>query len=186
MATDSSVIGGIAGRYASALYDLADEAQVLDAVADDVRGLLQALADSPELTKLVRSPLIERDVQGRAMAAVLEKAGVQDLLRRFTGVVTNNGRLFVLPEMAKGYLAELSRRRGEVTAEVTAASEIDDEQKQAIIAALKPYAGDKVTLDVNVDPSLIGGLVVRVGSRMIDSSIRSKLQRLQLAMKGAG
>lgn len=186
MATESSVIGGIAGRYAAALYDLADEAKVLDAVADDVRGILQALEDSPDFSKLVLSPLMDRQVQARAMSAVLEKAGTHDLLRRFVGVVASNGRLFALPEMARGYLAELARRRGEVTAKVTAPNDIDDEQKQAIIAALKPYAGDKVSLDVDVDPSLIGGLVVRVDSRMIDSSIRSKLQRLQLVMKGAG
>ena len=185
MATDSSVIG-IAERYASALYDLADEARVLDAVADDARGLLAILGESADLRKLVRSPLIARDAQRAAVSAVLERAGAHDLTRKFVGVVADNGRLFALPEMAKTYLTELARRRGEVTADVTTAHDIDETQKQAIIAALKPYAGDKVTLDLKTDPGLIGGMVVRVGSRMIDSSIRSKLQRLQLAMKGAG
>lgn len=185
MATESSV-SGIAERYASALYDLADNAKVLDAVADDVRGLLKILGESPELTKLVRSPLISSEAQGRAVNAVLERAGAHGLTRRFVGVVAENRRLFALPEMARAYLTELARRRGEVTADVTTAHDIDDTQKQAIVAALRPYAGEKVTLDLKVDPGLIGGMVVRVGSRMIDSSIRSKLQRLQLAMKGAG
>ena len=185
MATETSVIGGIADRYATALYELADEARALDAVAEDLRGLGALIDESAELQKLVRSPLIEREVKASAMAAILERAGAGDAVRRFVGVVAANGRLFALPEMIKRYLAELSRRRGEVTAEVTTARALNDAQRAELDRALAQAVGSKIAVDVKVDPALLGGMVVRVGSRMIDASIRSKLERMQLAMKGA-
>ena len=185
MATETGVIGGIANRYATALYDLADEARVLDAVADDLRALQTLVDESEDLSRLVRSPLVRRDAQAAGMAAVLAQADVHDLTRRFVGVVAGNGRLFVLPAIIKAYLAELARRRGEISAEVTSARELDYSQQAIVADALRAVAGGKVAIDARVDPELIGGLVVRVGSRMVDSSIRSKLQRLQLAMKGA-
>jgi F-type H+-transporting ATPase subunit delta len=169
-----------------ALLDLADEKKQLDAVADDLRGLKGLLQESGGLRKLIRSPLFSRRDQARAMTAVLEKAGVSDLTRRFLLVVIDNRRLFALPEMIEAYLGELARRRGEVTAYVTSAVALGDDQQRTLTEALRGKLGGKVNVETSVDPDLIGGLIVKVGSRMIDSSLRSKLQRLKLAMKGVG
>ena len=178
--------GGLAGRYALALLELADQNKELDPVAEDLRGLAAAIEESEDLQRLIRSPLFNRDQQSKAISAVLEKAGVGSLTRRFVLVVARNRRLFALPQIIRAYLSELARRRGEVTAEVVAARALNDEQQSALTEALRQAVGAKVQVDLKVDESLIGGLVVRVGSRMIDSSLRSKLQRLQLAMKGVG
>ncbi len=186
VASDFSGVSGIAARYATALYDLADEAKALDAVADDLRGIAAMIRESEDLRRLIRSPLFRRQEQVRAIAALMEKAGVSDLTRRFVGVVAENRRLFALPAIVDAYLRTLAARRGEVAVEVTSAQPLTEEQVQALVAALKRRVGDKIGVELKVDPSLIGGLVVRVGSRMIDSSLRTKLQRLQLAMKGAG
>jgi F-type H+-transporting ATPase subunit delta len=174
----------LAGRYASALFELAEDAKQLDAAANELRDLKQVIADSEDLTRLIRSPVYGRDEQGKAMAAILDKAGVSDLTRRFVLVVTRNRRLFALPQMIDAYLAELARRRGEVTARVAAARELSKTQQTALTAALKKVVGAKVQVELEVDPGLLGGLVVRVGSRMIDSSLRTKLEKLQFAMKG--
>ena len=177
---------GLAGRYAAALYDLADEHKVLDAVADDLRGLLVLLGESADLQRLVRSPVISRDEQMKAMTAMMEKAGANPLTTKFVGAVADNRRLFALADMIKAFLAELAGRRGEVTAEVTSAVALADAEVQQVTEQLRAAVGQKVAVNVSVDPSLIGGLIVKVGSRMVDSSLRTKLQRLQLAMKGAG
>jgi len=177
---------GLAGRYASALYELADGEKALDAVADDLRSLRQALIESPELLRLVRSPVLSRDEQTRGITAVLEKMGAQALTQKFIGTVAGNRRLFALDAMITAFLAELAARRGEVTADVTSAVELSKEQLADVTDAIKKAVGQKVAVNLSVDPALIGGLIVRVGSRMIDNSIRSKLQRLQLAMKGVG
>jgi F-type H+-transporting ATPase subunit delta len=120
------------------------------------------------------------------MSAILDKAGVGELTRRFVLVVARNRRLFALAQMIDAYLAELARRRGEVTAQVVAARELSDTQRNALVEALRGMVGGKVKVDLKVDAGLIGGLIVKVGSRMVDTSLRSKLQRLELAMKGAG
>ncbi len=185
MASESTVIGGIAGRYAVAIYDLAEEAEALDAVAQELTQLHQLISGSADLGKLVRSPVIDQAAKASAMAAVLEKAGGTDLVRRFVGVVAGNGRLFALTAIIDAFLAELARRRGEVTAQVVAAQPLSADQERSVLDILRKTSGGKVAMNVEVDPSLIGGLVVRVGSLMIDSSLKSKLQRLQLAMKGA-
>ena len=185
MASDSSDTSGIAERYATALYDMADEAKQLDAVADDLRGLKSLLEDSDDLRRLVRSPLIDRQVQTAAMTAVLEKAGVGDLTRRFVGVVGQNRRLFAMGAMIDAFLAVLARRRGEETAYVSSAAALSDAQLERLAETLRKAVGSKVRIETAVDPTLIGGLVVRVESRMVDSSVRTKLQRMQLAMKGA-
>lgn len=185
MASNSSDTSGIAERYATALYDMADEAKQLDAVADDLRGLKSLLEDSNDLRRLVRSPLIDRQVQTAAMMAVLEKAGVGDLTRRFVGVVGQNRRLFAMSAMIDAFLAVLARRRGEETAYVSSAAALSDAQLDRLAETLRKAVGSKVRVETAVDPALIGGLVVRVGSRMVDSSVRTKLQRMQLAMKGA-
>jgi F-type H+-transporting ATPase subunit delta len=177
---------GLAARYAAALFELADSRRELDAVASDLITLRAMLRDSADLQRLTRSPVLTRDAQARAMAALLQAAGSGDLVRRFVGLVAENRRLFALPAMIDAYLAELARRRGEITAEVTAARPLDDRQRQAVAEAVQRAVGGRVSLDVKVDPALIGGLVVKVASRMVDSSLRSKLQRLQLVMKGVG
>ena len=186
MASTETGMSGLASRYAKALFELADEAKALDAVADDLRSLKALIAGSDDLRRLLRSPVLSRDEQGRAIAAILEKIGASALTQRFAGVVATNRRLFVLPGMIDAYLAELASRRGEMTAEVTAATPLSDAQTKALVDQLKKAVGAKVSVDVSVDPSLLGGLVVKVGSRMIDFSLRTKLSKLQLAMKGVG
>lgn len=186
MAAFSTRVSGLAGRYAGALLELAEEKKQLDAVAADLRGLQGLIRESEDLRRLLRSPLLGRDRQAQALEAILQKAGVSDTTRRFALVVAHNGRLFALAEMIEAYLEELARRRGEVTAQVTAAQELSDTQHRNLEQALRKTVGGKVNIDLRVDPALIGGLVVRVGSRMIDNSLSSKLHRLEHAMKGAG
>ncbi len=179
-------MGGLAGRYATALFELADEAKKLDRVADDLSSLKEMIEQSEDLQSLVRSPLYGRDQLRAAMDGILARTDVDDLTRRFVLVVTENRRLFTLPQIINAYLAELARRRGEVTAKVTAARELTSDQQTALADALHKVAGGRVKIDLKVDPELLGGLVVQLGSRMIDTSLKSKLERLQLAMKGVG
>jgi F-type H+-transporting ATPase subunit delta len=180
-----SATTGVAGRYASALFELADNAKALDQVAQDLDTFKKLLAESTELTRLIASPVIGRALQGKALLAVLDAAGIQGLTRKFIGLVTSNGRARDLPAMASAYLAELARRRGETSAVVTSAVPLTPQQLQQLTDALRSVLGGaKISLDAHVNPDILGGLVVKVGSRLFDSSIRSKLQRLQLAMKG--
>ena len=185
-AGEDTGLSGLGGRYALALLDLADEKKQLDQVADDLRRLKALLDESADLRRLVRSPLFSREQQAAAISAVVERVGVTELTRRFVLVVAQNRRLFALSSMINGYLAELARRRGEIKAEVTSARALSAAQLQALEETLREILGGKAEVGVTVDPSLIGGLIVKVGSRMIDNSLRSKLQRLQLAMKGVG
>lgn len=184
MATQTT--GLIAERYASALYELADSAKALDQVAADLRSLKAMMAASSDLVRLIRSPVLGRADQSKAVTALAEKAGFHDLTRRFLGTVAANRRLFTLTSVIEGFLAELARRRGEATADVTSAVSLTPAQTAALEEALRSVVGSKVTVDLKVDRSLIGGLVVRVGSRMIDTSLATKLRRLRLAMKGVG
>ncbi len=177
---------GLAGRYALALLELAEEKKSLDAVADDLRGIKGLLDESEDLQRLIHSPRFGSDDQTKAMDAILDKAGVDDLTKRFVKVVVANRRLFALSDIISAYLSELARRRGEITAEVTAARELTDAQKDKLVESLKKAAGAKVQVDVKVDPALLGGLIVKVGSRMIDGSLKTKLAKLQVAMKGVG
>ncbi len=186
MASDDTSLSGLAGRYALALLSLADENKQLDQVSGDLRNIRAAIAGSDDLQRLLRSPLYSREQMAGVMSAILDKIGVSDLTRRFVLVVAQNHRLFALVSIIDTFLAELARRRGEVTAYVTSARELSDQQKQSLTDALKSTVGSNVQVDVKVDQGLIGGLIVKVGSRMIDSSLRTKLQRLQLAMKGVG
>ncbi len=186
MATDTSGLSGLAGRYAAALYDIAETAGTLDAVAEDLRGLNRLVDESDDLRRLIRSPVVDRTDQAKAMAAVLERAGVNELTKRFVGVVADNRRLFVLPQIIEAYLRRLAERRGEVTAHVISAKPLSQAQVDKVTEQLRTKLGAKVVVDLKVDPTLIGGLVVRVGSKLIDDSLRTKLARLQLAMKGVG
>jgi F-type H+-transporting ATPase subunit delta len=184
VATETTGLTAVAARYASALYELAEPKGQLDRCAEDLRAVKTMLDGSVELRRLCTSPLFGRDRQAKAIAAVLAKAQVSDLVQRFAGVVARNNRLAVLGSVADAFLRLLAERRGEVPVEIRSAAALDAQQMQSLTASLKPIAGDKLALDVKVDPSLLGGLIVKVGSRMFDSSLRTKLARLQLAMKG--
>ena len=177
---------GLAGRYASALFDLADAEKALDAVAEDLSVLGQMIDESEDLRRLLRSPVISRNEQKNAMLAIAEKAGMNTLTRSFTGVIADNRRLFALQDMIGAYQAILAARRGEATAEVVSAKPLTDSQMSALTDTLKKAVGSKVSVDATVDPGLLGGLIVKVGSRMVDSSLNTKLQQLRLAMKGVG
>lgn len=184
MASEATGVSGLAERYAKALFDLADEERTLDAVAADLKSLAGMLAESADLRRMVRSPVLDRDSQGKAIAALADAAQLSHLTRNFLGLVARNRRLFALPEMIEAFLATLAVRRGEITAQVVSATPLTPAQSEALAEALRRSAGAKLTIDSRIDPSLLGGLVVRLGSRMIDASLKSKLNRLQLAMKG--
>ena len=183
MASEGTGVSGLADRYAAALFELADERRALDQVAADLRSLRQLLAESPDLRRLVRSPILSRIEQGKAIVAVAERAGFDGLTRNFLGLVAHNRRLFAVPAMIEAFLRRLAARRGEVTAEVTSAQELTPAQLSAVNEQLRKAVGSKIAVEVKVDKNLLGGLIVKVGSRMVDASLRSKLHRLQLAMK---
>ncbi|HWV80589.1 MAG TPA: F0F1 ATP synthase subunit delta [Hyphomicrobiaceae bacterium] len=183
MATDDTITGGVAGRYASALFDLAEEANQVRQVEKDLISLQSLLNESADLKRMVRSPVFSSDEQGRAIAAVAEKAGLAPLVVNFLKVLARNRRLFALNEMIRTFLALAARQRGEVNAEVATAHPLTDEQLATLKETLRASAGKDVQLITKVDPTLLGGLIVKMGSRMIDSSIRTKLTSLKTAMK---
>jgi F-type H+-transporting ATPase subunit delta len=184
VAAEAKGVSGLADRYAAALFDLADERKDLDRVAGDLRSLRAMLRDSADLRRLIRSPVVAREEQAKAVAALTQRAGLSPLVGNFLGLLARNRRLFALPGMVESFLARLAERRGEVTAHVVAAQDLTPAQHEAIGEQLRKAVGRKVAVDIEIDPSLLGGLVVKVGSRMVDASLRSKLHRLQLAMKG--
>jgi F-type H+-transporting ATPase subunit delta len=186
LASEATGVSGLAERYAAALFELADERRDLDAVAGDLRALRAMLHDSADLLRLVRSPVLSRADQGRAIALVAETAELSQLTRDFLAVVARNRRLFAVPAMIEAYLAKLAARRGEITAEVTAAQPLTDAQNNALTEQLRRVVGGRVAVDLRIDPSLIGGMVVKIGSRMVDGSLRSKLQRMRLALRAGG
>ncbi len=186
MATDNTGATGLAGRYATALFELADTEGALDEVADDLKSLDRMILGSADLTRMIRSPVISRDEQGAAMNALLTAAGAGGLTRKFAGVLAGNRRLFALPEIIDQYLAILAGRRGEMTAEVTSAAKLSGKQLATLEATLKRSVGGEVSINEKVDPDVLGGLVVKLGSRMVDSSLNTKLQQLRLAMRGVG
>ena len=183
MASETTGVSGLAERYAAALFDLADERRMLDEVAANLRELRAMLQASGDFLRLIRSPVLSRDQQAKAIGMLAERAGLSPLVRDFLAVVARNRRLFAVPAMIAAFLAKLAARRGEVTAEVFAAQPLSEAQLAALNEQLRRSIGSRVSVDVRVDPGLIGGLVVKLGSRMVDGSIKSKLQRLQLAMK---
>ncbi len=186
MAAETSIVSGIAGRYATALFELAVDAKAVDSVAADLAGLAALLDESADLRRLVLSPMFKRADQAKAMAAVLGQAGAGDLVTRFVAVVAENRRLFALPQVIGAFNRLLARHRGEMVAEIATAAPLTDSQTEALKQALRQVAGTEVTLEAKIDPSLIGGLVVQLGSRMVDSSVRTKLQNLRLVMRGIG
>ena len=178
-------VSGLPGRYAHALFELADEENALDRVRDDLTSLQTMIREAPDLARVLTSPVIGRDEQAAAVDAVMERAGIGDLTRRFVNVVAHNRRLFALPGMIDVYRALLAERRGEMTAEVTSARPLSESQRTALETALMRSVGANVSIDARVDPGVLGGLIVKVGSRMVDSSLRTKLEKLQISMKGA-
>ena len=175
---------GLEGRYASALFELAGTEILLNQVAEDLAAFDSLIQENDDLNRLIRSPVISRGEQGAALAAILEKAGVNELTQRFIGLVARNRRLFALRDIIRVFQSLLAAHRGETTVEVTSARALSDEQMKALGASLKDVVGSNVTVDATVDPDLLGGLVVKVGSRMIDTSLKTKLQQLRLAMSG--
>ena len=175
---------GVAERYASALFDLAKEqGQQAQVETDLVR--FKALVDgSDDLARMVRSPAFSASEQGKAIAAITAKANIGGLAGNFLKLLARNRRLFAAADMIKNYRLIAARSRGEVAADVTSAHPLNDAQMQALKAQLKAGLGKDVNIDAKVDPSLLGGLVVKVGSRMIDSSLRTKLNNLKVVMKG--
>jgi len=186
VAGEDPLISGMAGRYAGALFELALENKTVDAVRSDLDRFDAMLNESPDLMRLVRSPVFGADEQLKALSAILDKAGIGGIAANFLRVVTTNRRLFAVRDMIRAFRALVARHRGEVTAQITVAEPLNDNNLGALKDALKNVTGGKdIDLDVKVDPAIIGGLIVKVGSRMIDSSLRTKLNAIKFAMKEA-
>lgn len=176
--------GKLADRYAKALFELASEKGLLDAVAADLRTLAAMVKDSEELAVMMASPLVDRASQMKAVDQLARRAGLTDLTRRFLGTLAENRRLAAFSEVASSYKAMLAAARGEHTAHVISATSLRPAQQESLKAKLAGQLGGTIHLDCKVDPSLLGGLVVKIGSRMIDSSLRGKLERIGFMMKG--
>lgn len=185
VASKASKVTGFAGRYANALYDLAREAGALEAVENDLNELSRAVAASTDLQRMLKSPVFSRDDQWKAMDAILARMRVSDLTRRFVGVVAAHRRLFALERIIIAFAKLTARARGETTATVEAAQDLSRAQADALKAALKSALGRRITLIEKREPALLGGLIVRVGSLMVDSSLRTQLTQLEIAMREA-
>ena len=183
MASEATGVSALAERYAAALFDLADERRALDEVAGDLRQLRAMLEASGDFRRFIRSPVVSRDGQAKAMAVLAARTQLSPLVCDFLAVVARNRRLFAVPAIIEAFLRKLAARRGEVNAQVIAAQPLSDGQLAALNEQLRLSIGSRVLVDVRVDPELIGGMIVKVGSRMVDGSVKSKLQRLQLTMK---
>jgi F-type H+-transporting ATPase subunit delta len=186
VADTSHGTSGVAERYASSLFELALEAGVVEAVGADLDAFQSLLDESDDLKRLVESPVFSSEDQGKAIAAICEKAGLNTLAANFLKVVAKNRRLFAVPGMVRAYREIAAAHRGEITAEVTSAHALDEAQETELKAALKSVTGKDVAVSVTVDPSILGGLIVKVGSRQIDTSLRTKLSTLKLALKEVG
>ena len=186
MAGEVDTSSGVAGRYATALFELALEQKALEQVAADLNRFGEALDAFDDLARMVKSPAFSAEEQGRALAAVLEELKIEGLTRNFLLLVAKNRRLFATPDMLRAFRAMLARHRGETSATVTAASKLTESQVTALKQALQAALGEEIMLEERVDPTLLGGLVVKVGSRMIDTSLRTKLNSLKVAMKEVG
>ena len=183
MSEPASISTGIASRYAQAVFDLARDEDMLPALEADIVSLEAALQDSGDLRALISSPIYSRDEQGNAILAIAQAMGLTPVMRNVLGLMAQKRRLFVLPNLLQTLRTRLADARGEVGAEVTSAQPLTPEQAQRLADTLSAQAGKAVRLQTRVDPSLIGGLVVRLGSRMIDTSIRAQLGQLQNMMK---
>jgi F-type H+-transporting ATPase subunit delta len=186
VATAEPIVSGMAGRYATALFELALESNAIDAVKTDLDTFDKLVSEIGDLDRLVRSPVFTAEEQTRAVGSVLDQAGIGGLARKFIRLVASNRRLFASREMIRAFKGLVAKHKGEVTAHITVAEPLSDARLNEIKSALKSVTGKDVVVDVKVDPAIIGGLVVQVGSRMIDSSLRTKLNAIKHAMKEAG
>ena len=186
MSSSTSLTAGAAGRYATALFELAEEAGALDQTEADLAAVKVALAQSGDLLDLTQNPLYTREEQGAAMAAIAQSMGLSDLVKNVIGLMAAKRRLFALNQMIRIFEELMADHRGEITADVTVAHALSDAQATALTDRIKGATGRNTKLNVTVDEGLIGGLIVKVGSKMIDTSIRSKLNSLQNAMKEVG
>ena len=186
MAGEDPIIAGMAGRYATALFELALESKKLEKIEAELNIFNGLLEGSQDLQRLVRSPVFSAEEQRRAIAAIAGKAKISGITVNFLELIALNRRLFAVQDMIRAFHALAARHRGEVTAQVTSANKLSPEQIKALMASLKSVIGQDVKLNSHVDPALLGGLVVKVGSRMIDSSLKTKLDNLQFAMKEVG
>lgn len=182
---DEPIVSGMAGRYATALFELALEEKKLDAVKSDLDGFAALLDGNADLVRLVRSPVFGAEEKEKALAAILDKAKVGGFARNFLLMVTQKQRLFAVGQMIRAFNALVARHKGEVAAEVTVAEKLKDEHLEALKQAIAATAGKNVQLDVKIDPSIIGGLKVKLGSRMVDASLKTKLNSIRIAMKEA-
>src|SRR5262245_18557726 len=186
VSSDDPMMATMAGRYAAALFELAKDQRQLDQVERDLATLSRLLDESADLRRLVLSPVITTRDQARGLNAILAKAGIGGLAGNFINLIVRNRRLFALGDMIKAFFALLAHERGEVSADVTSAHPLTPEQMQALADTLRTSTGKTVRIDTRVDPNLLGGLVVKVGSRMIDSSLRTKLNKLEVVMRVIG
>lgn len=186
MAAEDPSVSGVSGRYATALFELARDEKSVDAVKADLDKFAALLSESADLARLVRSPVFTADDQRKALGAVLAKAGISGVTANFLNVLTANRRLFAVSDVIRAFNALVAKFKGEATADVTVAEPLSDKNLDALKGALKSVTGKDVALNVKVDPSIIGGLVVKLGSRMVDSSLRTKLNSIKHAMKEAG
>jgi F-type H+-transporting ATPase subunit delta len=186
LAEQNSVVTQIARPYAAALFDLAKAEGSVDAVEAGLNDLQAMAGESEDFRRFLRSPVISADAKAGAAAAILGKASLPATVANFVNVVARNGRLFALPAIIKGFKQLAAEQRGEISADVTSATPLTDAQRKSLADTLKGKVGKTVTLTEHVDPSLIGGLVVKVGSQMIDSSLKTKLTAMKIAMKEVG
>lgn len=184
METSGGIQASLAGRYATALFDLAREAKSIDAVESSLAKVRAALDESDDFRGLVNSPIVARGDAAKAVAATAESMKLDGTTRNFLGVLAQNRRLSQLPQIIRAYRSLAANHRGETTAEVASAHPLTDDQVAELKKQLRARVGRDVNVDLSVDPSLLGGLVVRLGSQMIDSSIKTRLNTLAHAMKG--
>jgi len=186
LAVEEQTVSGVAGRYATAIFELALEEKALDQVEADLNRFNEAVDAVDDLARLVKSPVFTAEEQGRALAAILDEIEIEGLTRNFLLLVAKNRRLFAVNDIVRAFRAMLAQHRGEISASVASASKLAETQVTALKQALKAALGKDVLLEQSVDPGLLGGLVVKVGSRMIDTSLRTKLHSLKVAMKEVG
>ena len=184
METSGGIQASLSGRYATALFELARDSKTIDAVEASLANVRAALEQSDEFARLVASPLVSRQDAARAVAATATALGVDGTTRNFLGVLAENRRLSQLPAIIRAFRALAANHRGETTAEVTSAHPLSAAQVDALKQQLRTRIGRDVSVDLSVDPALLGGLVVKIGSQMIDSSIKTRLNTLAHAMKG--
>ncbi|MGK2284978.1 F0F1 ATP synthase subunit delta [Pedomonas sp. V897] len=177
-------VSGLAGRYATALFELARDSNAIDTVAASLKTVAAALDEGGDFAALVKNPLVGREAGARAVTAVAKALGLDGLTTNFLGVLAQNRRLGVLRDVVRDFGVLVSAHRGEATARVTAAHALSDDQLGQLREKLKAGLGRDVAVDLHIDPSILGGLIVQVGSKMIDSSLKTKLDTLSLAMKG--